>query len=114
MNDADLVIFVTARPITTDGVLAYASACVNDMTTRRSIAGHLNYSPASLKTDTKLDGQLGTTLHEMSHVLGFSNGKFQTFYNPAENDTMYDGTYTDTATGKQYINSARVKKFVGN
>jgi leishmanolysin len=77
---ADIIIYVTARPILSNGVLAFASFCVSDEVTHRPLAGHLNYSPASLTVGSKLESQIGTTLHEISHSLGFSGQKFDEFY----------------------------------
>lgn len=86
--EADIVIYVTARPILSNGVLAFASFCVSDEITNRPLAGHLNYSPASLTVGSKLDSQIGTTLHEISHSLGFSGQKFDEFYNGQLNMTV--------------------------
>lgn len=46
----------------------------------RPVAGQLNFNPSFLDTSQwKYDSQLGTSLHEISHVLGFDNSKFSYF-----------------------------------
>jgi len=84
----DIVIFVTARPIAVVGVLAFGGECEQEDGTRRAIAGQLNYSPSSLKVNERLSSQLGTTLHEITHVLGFSKGKWSQFYDRTGDTTI--------------------------
>eukprot|EP01113_Clastostelium_recurvatum_P012894 TRINITY_DN1672_c0_g1_i5.p1 TRINITY_DN1672_c0_g1~~TRINITY_DN1672_c0_g1_i5.p1 ORF type:complete len:735 (+),score=123.86 TRINITY_DN1672_c0_g1_i5:778-2982(+) len=77
--DADIVVFVTSRPITTPHVLAFGGECQEDQS-GRAIAGHLNVSPGNINTDPyELDPQVGMLMHEVTHVLGFSFSKFQVF-----------------------------------
>jgi len=112
-QNIDLVVFVTARPIAKDGVLAFAASCATDSTYKRPVAGYLNYSPASLKVDTNFNGQVGTTLHEITHVLGFSGPLFSNFYKLNETANG-SATTTKTVSGasRDYIKTPKVLQFV--
>jgi hypothetical protein len=116
--EADIVIYVTARPILSSGVLAFASFCISDSETGRSLAGHLNYSPASLSVGSKLDSQIGTTLHEISHSLGFSGGKFSEFYDPTGPDkraplaNVFGSAVAVGGTPRKVIKTPRVLDYV--
>lgn len=116
--ETDVIIYVTARPILSNGVLAFASYCISDDTTGRSLAGHLNYSPASLTVGSKLDSQIGTTLHEISHSLGFSGGKFESFYDASAPmgrvplATVYGPVPSVGGASRNAIKTPRVVSFV--
>jgi len=81
--DCDLLVFVTARHITVPNVLAFASECQHDQINRATI-GFINFDPASLDSQISdtYPTKLGATTHELSHVLGYSSGKFDQFVNP--------------------------------
>eukprot|EP01132_Coremiostelium_polycephalum_P001922 gene1922-2357_t len=74
--EADLVLFVSARPVQSNNVLAFGFDCwMEDYKTK---VGQLNFNPASISMDpTDYDFQLGVALHETSHVLGFTKDRFQ-------------------------------------
>eukprot|EP01112_Ceratiomyxa_fruticulosa_P003998 TRINITY_DN1431_c0_g2_i1.p1 TRINITY_DN1431_c0_g2~~TRINITY_DN1431_c0_g2_i1.p1 ORF type:complete len:772 (+),score=119.03 TRINITY_DN1431_c0_g2_i1:195-2318(+) len=119
--NADIVIFVTSRPIppttTTSKTLAFGAYCLEDQF-GRPIAGQLNFNPAGISTDDfDLQTQLKTAIHESSHVLGFSITKFQNIY-------MSPGVWGDATTNasipsgaggvtlsKIVINTPNVQKF---
>lgn len=78
IQNIDLVLFITSRPITQEGVIAFGSPCQQDQL-GRPIAGQLNFNPMYVSTTSSLEEQLGTALHEITHVLGFSFFKFNYF-----------------------------------
>jgi len=86
---ADLIVFVTGRPIAEDNVLAFGGECRRDSDTGRAVAGQLNFSPRSVTPGQDLWMQIGTTLHEITHVLGFSSPKFGQF-----RERNNDGSFT--------------------
>ncbi len=100
----DIVIFVTARKITTDGVLAFALECESDSITNRPVAGFINFDPSNLSPDKSevFDQQLKTALHEISHVLGFAQDKFA------------NARISVTISGKKFINSTGVVNVVSS
>lgn len=75
---ADMVIFVTARPILSSGsgytsTLAVASPVIQDQDTGRPIMGHLNINPSGVDTSSAYFNQnFGVVVHEMTHALGFT------------------------------------------
>jgi hypothetical protein len=78
VSDADLVLFVHARPFEEgSSTTAYASACQVDQH-GRPISGHVGINP-SHQTGGVLTGTFGgvaTTVHEIMHAMGFSSGFF--------------------------------------
>ena len=76
--DADIVVFLTARPIGSYGAagdtIAYAGHCEADQH-GRPISAHFNWSPRTLSppSDEWLEGYLlRVALHELTHALAFS------------------------------------------
>jgi hypothetical protein len=82
INDTDIVIFVTTRPILQDGgstteTLAVATVVQEDQV-GRPIFGHLNINPAGIDTSTTTYARnFGVVIHEMTHALGFNIQKFK-------------------------------------
>ncbi|KYQ89712.1 hypothetical protein DLAC_09680 [Tieghemostelium lacteum] len=75
--DIDLVVLVTARPIQTQGVLAFGFNC--QTFNGRTVTSQLNFNPKSVIMEaTKYNFNFGVALHELSHVLGFNEGQFNT------------------------------------
>eukprot|EP00026_Physarum_polycephalum_P003764 Phypoly_transcript_03778.p1 GENE.Phypoly_transcript_03778~~Phypoly_transcript_03778.p1 ORF type:complete len:708 (+),score=107.83 Phypoly_transcript_03778:154-2277(+) len=116
--EVDLVVFVTTRPVTTPHVLAFAGECQEDQI-GRAIAGHLNINPKEIDVRPYAhEGQLGIVLHELTHVMGFSFGKFSNFHSPdyrtgyayVESKALAHGQTETIAV----INTPRVQEWVQN
>eukprot|EP01116_Phalansterium_solitarium_P008299 TRINITY_DN2194_c0_g1_i4.p1 TRINITY_DN2194_c0_g1~~TRINITY_DN2194_c0_g1_i4.p1 ORF type:complete len:692 (+),score=142.79 TRINITY_DN2194_c0_g1_i4:107-2182(+) len=91
--EADLVVFVTARPVPPDcalnatatptcdrngySTIAFAGECKSDSYNKRPIAGYFNFNPALLATSAAdvRESTYSTALHELTHVLGFNGAK---------------------------------------
>ncbi|KAG2374171.1 hypothetical protein C9374_011008 [Naegleria lovaniensis] len=99
--NADMIIFVTARPTDT-GVLGWAVQCASDVITKRPLAGQLNLSPSILSYSLK--ERMTVLVHESLHALGFSQAAMSTFYNSTLSRTM---TFNEVAV-------AAKKTFVDN
>jgi leishmanolysin len=84
--DADLIIFVRAV-YDNDTYVAAARACMLISTNSRPAVGELFFNTRIVKAGGNLDYQRHTltTLHEMTHVLGFSSGLFDSYINPETN-----------------------------
>eukprot|EP01116_Phalansterium_solitarium_P012885 TRINITY_DN2958_c0_g1_i4.p1 TRINITY_DN2958_c0_g1~~TRINITY_DN2958_c0_g1_i4.p1 ORF type:complete len:722 (-),score=194.08 TRINITY_DN2958_c0_g1_i4:149-2314(-) len=99
VTGTDLIIFITARPVVSDcmaipngaipdpgcsnssSVLAFAGSCLAALDTKRPLAGYFNYNPAlmdakSIQAGTIDYKAMGTTIHEITHILGFSFGNY--------------------------------------
>ena len=82
-TDADMIIFLTARPISMSETIAYAGHCETDQY-GRPIAAHFNWSPAQLQTPhNKWMEQylLRVGMHELTHALVFSPNLIAAFPN---------------------------------
>eukprot|EP01107_Rhizomastix_libera_P000018 TRINITY_DN10037_c0_g1_i1.p1 TRINITY_DN10037_c0_g1~~TRINITY_DN10037_c0_g1_i1.p1 ORF type:complete len:653 (+),score=114.53 TRINITY_DN10037_c0_g1_i1:35-1960(+) len=72
----DMVFWVSARPITTDGVLGFAASCAIDATDgNRPIMGYFNINPSAISSG-KIPYLKGLFMHEATHALGFSSANF--------------------------------------
>jgi len=88
MTGVDLVVFVTARPVNSSSILAFASNCESDASSGgRPILGYINFNPSNLNPGNSetLNSSVGTALHELTHVLGFSYGRMSQFVDPNNN-----------------------------
>lgn len=79
--DADFALYV--RALETDwcvggGTLAYASHCFQDEDDR-PIAGYINFCRSAMLSNRDWDGDVGTAVHELLHVMGFSSHAFPWF-----------------------------------
>jgi hypothetical protein len=74
----DLVIFVTGGT-DTGTYLAWAKPCLLSSTTKRPIVGQIyfNYNEIVPQGDIEFENDLITTIHELTHVLGFSSSLYQ-------------------------------------
>jgi leishmanolysin len=80
--DADFVLHVTGRP-TTGSTIAWALPCNLDQF-GRPVSGQANFGPGLIDpvTVAARTEQIGTALHEMTHALVFSRGRFSDFRQP--------------------------------
>eukprot|EP01116_Phalansterium_solitarium_P004836 TRINITY_DN15_c4_g1_i1.p1 TRINITY_DN15_c4_g1~~TRINITY_DN15_c4_g1_i1.p1 ORF type:complete len:787 (+),score=274.43 TRINITY_DN15_c4_g1_i1:247-2607(+) len=106
--DADLFIFVTARPII-GSTVATAIACTYDGQ-KRAIAGHINFNPAHMSTsDSDAISQIRVAIHELCHVLGYNSVGFSRFFDPntnshfAASQVMQNSTVSYGATPRQVL-----------
>jgi hypothetical protein len=77
---ADIVLFVTGQS-TSESWVAWAMACSLLSGTNRPIFGQINfnYNSVSPATGVAFEGDLMSTLHEITHALGFSADLFPSF-----------------------------------
>lgn len=117
LPDTDLIMFVTARKISTDGVFAFAGECYS--INGRSVAGYLNFNPSAVSSTPGKDYELnfGAAIHEMTHVLGFSSGKYGAFRYPngtviPKSEVLFNTTVNGIPTNK--IKTPRVVQWARN
>ncbi|GAQ86824.1 Leishmanolysin-like peptidase [Klebsormidium nitens] len=83
VKNADLIVYITSKATPECGAstAAHAGACMFDPDTDRPLAGNINFCPGYFsETDSNNpDGELMITLHEMTHVLAFSDSLFPYF-----------------------------------
>jgi hypothetical protein len=92
---ADLVLFVTAEN-SSASYIAWAQACSILASTGRPIFGQINFNLASFKigSDKEFYRSLIISLHELTHVLGFSSAFFSKYPNAKfANKTIGDGNF---------------------
>lgn len=77
IEDADFVLFVTASPLLSAAqTIAWGRPCVRESATSagRPIIGQINFIPGRLNAQGHVtDQSIVTTMHEVSHALGFIN-----------------------------------------
>lgn len=113
VEDKDIILYVTSTKTSTCGAMtiAYAGWCELDPYTKRPIAGAINFCPDMLSTDANSLGKLiDTTVHEVLHVLAFSDELYQHYldesgqtrgYNNVINQDVYPSvTYKSVKTPK--------------
>jgi len=80
---ADLALLITAFEDTMSSTIAYASPCVLQTSVNRPILGLVSFNTAQVQVPggdpLTHEDNLMTTLHEITHVLGFSSSLFQYF-----------------------------------
>jgi proprotein convertase subtilisin/kexin type 5 len=85
-SNTDLQIQVSVINDSQSSLLAYALSCQLQTDTYRPNLGvivfNLAYMPANLTSDY-FDSLFKTTIHELTHVLGFSQSLYQYYINPA-------------------------------
>ncbi|KAL0478008.1 leishmanolysin peptidase [Acrasis kona] len=74
-STGDIIIFVTLRPSTNTGVLGWGLACLYESMYGRPIMGQFNADPETFFAASE-GQQIGIMLHEITHVLGFSESRF--------------------------------------
>jgi hypothetical protein len=72
---------VTAQPEADPGIVAWATTCaIAPGYGNRPVAGQVNFNPAGISTSPSAKAAtISTVLHEMVHILGFSNTLFKFF-----------------------------------
>eukprot|EP01090_Pellita_catalonica_P010060 TRINITY_DN2141_c0_g1_i2.p1 TRINITY_DN2141_c0_g1~~TRINITY_DN2141_c0_g1_i2.p1 ORF type:complete len:547 (-),score=34.93 TRINITY_DN2141_c0_g1_i2:124-1764(-) len=87
----DILIYVLAEDMRCTGTFAYAYGCVQDATIGRPILGVINYCENSIEVDTETD-LTGISIHEILHVLGFSNNLYDNWRDDQGNvrSTVYE------------------------
>eukprot|EP01130_Rhizamoeba_saxonica_P013388 TRINITY_DN5715_c0_g1_i1.p1 TRINITY_DN5715_c0_g1~~TRINITY_DN5715_c0_g1_i1.p1 ORF type:complete len:798 (+),score=190.10 TRINITY_DN5715_c0_g1_i1:25-2394(+) len=99
--DADFVLFITSRPILGSGALAFASSCASNGL-GRPIAGHANFNTSSLfDVEGDIPRQLGIAVHEISHALGFSSSRFNSFI-----EWLPDGSFQKKSSELRLVTDA--------
>ena len=79
VNQTDLLIFVTTSFSNTN-FLVWGVTCLLDSKTNRPIAAQLNFNEKYINTTIYAwDQQISSTLHELIHILGFSQSLFPYF-----------------------------------
>jgi hypothetical protein len=99
---ADLVIFVVDTTDSSSSYIAQAGACSISSTNNRPIFGLLRYNlyyVSSSTNDVTIESHIYTTLHEITHVLGFSSGLYGYFINPTTNALLTGHVTTKTVNG---------------
>jgi leishmanolysin len=93
---ADLLLLVTGES-STESWVAWAGACKLLKSTNRPIVGQVNfnYRDIAASTDIEFENDLYSVLHEIAHVLGFSDSLFKNYLVPPK-------TGTTTANGVTY------------
>ncbi|CAD8156751.1 unnamed protein product [Paramecium octaurelia] len=109
VTGVDLVLFVTATT-SQDTWVARAGACRLDPTTLRPTAGSLEFN---LKYFNQLDFSklsegkwfkwIQTTIHEVTHVLGFSSGLFPYYIDPNTMQKLGVSQIVKTQGGRDWI-----------
>lgn len=83
--EADLVIFVALDDTgfyKANKIEAAATYCLQDESTKRPIAGFINFRPGlNIKNSTNFDYMVWLALHEMSHILAFNEDLYPDFIN---------------------------------
>ena len=82
---ADLVVFITTTYDSKSTYIAAASSCVLNARNNRPIVGRLNYNLfdfAAKTKDVRIEADIYTTMHELTHVLGFSYKLYPYYINP--------------------------------
>ncbi|XP_071963105.1 ciliated left-right organizer metallopeptidase-like isoform X2 [Antedon mediterranea] len=87
LQKTDVVIYVTSIDCPSDGVLAEAKYCRVDQN-GRPVAGVLNLCPHQLDSD--LDILTTVTVHEMFHILGFTQHLYDKFRDCSDSETGLD------------------------
>lgn len=83
---ADLVLFVTGKSDPDSTATASSRPCVLMDKTNRPILGVINYNFGSAwegTSESAYEGDLLTTLHEITHILGFTPSLFNDYIDPS-------------------------------
>eukprot|EP00960_Hanusia_phi_P040259 754339-Hanusia_phi.AAC.1 len=86
VKDADLLVYVSAHAgdptcTTSDTALAYSGVCQRDQLDR-PVVGYINFCTSTLQnrhSSSPSQSDIMTTVHELTHILGFSRSSFAFF-----------------------------------
>jgi len=99
---ADLVIFVLDETNSASNYIAQAGACSISNANYRPVFGMLRYNlyyVSSTTSDVQIESHIYTTLHEITHVLGFSSGLYGYYINPNTNTVLSGHVLTKSVNG---------------
>jgi hypothetical protein len=101
--DADLVLLVMADYYPFDSFLALSFPCGLAETNNRPVYGTILFNLYYLNTESTTDHEqnLATTLHEMAHILGFSDYLYEYFVDPETNTKLANPVKTKMVNGVQ-------------
>jgi leishmanolysin-like peptidase len=92
VSDFDFILYITADqsacPTSSSGqatTVAFATACANEATQDRPIAGAINFCPDGVRSRDP-DFAFAVTKHEVFHAIGFSTFLFALWRNPTNNE----------------------------
>jgi len=100
--EGDIVIFVSAVHEPSASYLARSIPCGIDPRTSRPTIGVIIFNTAYITLDMKsvtLEGDFSTTLHEITHVLGFSKALYAKYVNPDTLKPLTGHIYNKTVNG---------------
>ncbi|KAN0050663.1 hypothetical protein ACTA71_003808 [Dictyostelium dimigraforme] len=100
IQGADIYVWVTSRPTTSNNTIAYAFACDYDTTDNilgRPRAASINFNPMffspfiGAENSISFNEYVRVGIHEMTHALGFSSSFFNSFVTPNTRNVIRDG-----------------------
>jgi len=103
---ADTVILVSVIDDPSAAFLARSWNCAFDPTTGRPTIGVIQYNVIKIPLDNKditLEVELSTTLHEITHALGFSRKFYQKFINPDTLKPLTGHLFNKTVNGVETL-----------
>ena len=129
VSNSDFVLYIMARPTDT-GVIAWATTLVRDPVSGRPLAGVANFNPEYLsqpkcsdlstcltdsdcgsgKCSGNFESQLGTTIHEIVHALGFSSSSWGSFVGKTQAQVVEQRQKADGSTRSFIITKNVVDK----
>jgi len=100
--DSDIVIFVSAVYEPSAEYLARSVPCAINRLTNRPSVGAIIFNTAYIKLDMKdttIESDLSTTLHEITHVLGFSKALYPRYIDPKTLQPLTGHIFNKTVNG---------------
>jgi hypothetical protein len=77
--NTDLLVYVTYRPMLSNEDISTSAECLTDSTSNdRPILAHMNLNPKDFVT-TNFEISKARVLHELTHIIGFTRSKIQTY-----------------------------------
>jgi len=100
--EGDIVIFVAIKNEPSASYLAKAIACGVDTHTKRPTIGTIIFNSAYISLDLKdimIEADLSTSLHEITHILGFSKTLYPLYRNPDTLEALTGHVFNKTVNG---------------